>query len=251
VKPNAYGKDLAFVHHDGFSAFAERAGRETTRFLRRNGVPSGLVVDVGCGTGVFAKRLLAAGYGVFGLDLSPSMVRLARRTAPRARFAVGSFADAALPRCDAAIAMGEVVGYLLDARASRRLGAFFTRVFEALRPGGLLVFDFLAPLPSSPRAWTRHEAGDGWDVVAEISEDTRRARLTRRIVTFRRAGRRWRRTSEIHRVKLWRREEISALLSAAGFESAIGGSYGSFRLPHGHLVAVARKLPSAGSRNLR
>src|SRR5262249_44570451 len=97
----------------------------------------------------------------------------------------------------------------------------------------------------------RHESGDGWDVVAAISEDPERARLTRRIVTFRRLRGRWRRSAEVHRVRLWRREEISALLSAAGLESAIGGAYGSFRLPHGHLVALARKPPAARSRNLR
>jgi SAM-dependent methyltransferase len=251
VTPNAYRADLAFVHHEGFSGFAERAGKETVRLLRRNGVRNGLVVDVGCGSGVFARRLLAEGYDVFGLDLSPSMIRLARKTAPGARFHVGSFASAALPRCDAVVAMGEVVGYLLDARAARRLAAFFERVFDALAPGGLFVLDFLAPLPDSPRAWTRHETGDGWDVVARISEDARRARLTRRIVTFRKAGRLWRRDSETHRVKLWRPEEISSLLSEAGFELAIGSSYGSFRLPHGHLVALARKPPRPESRNLR
>ncbi|HKC23943.1 MAG TPA: class I SAM-dependent methyltransferase [Thermoanaerobaculia bacterium] len=238
MRPRAYGEDLAFVHDAGFSYFAERAGREALRLLARNGVRSGLVVDVGCGSGVFARRLVGAGYGVLGIDLSPAMVRLARRNAPGGRYRVASFADARLPPCDAVVAMGEVVNYL-DGR-SERLGDFFGRVFAALRGGGLFVFDFLAPLSSNPRSGTRHVKGDGWDIVAEISEDARRARLTRRITTFRRTGSLWRRTEELHRLRLWDRAEVSGLLSRAGFDSAIGGSYGRFLLPAGHLVAIAR-----------
>jgi len=241
---SAYGPDLAFVHDAGFSYFAERAGAEAIRLLARNGVRAGLVVDVGCGSGVFARRLLAAGYDVLGLDLSPAMVRLARKNAPRARFVVGSFADAPLPPCDAVVAMGEVLGYLLDARAGRGLGAFFRRAFVALRPGGLLLADFLTPLPEHPRAWTRHVSGEGWDVVATIAEDARAKILSRRIVTFRGRGASFRRTEERHRMRLRGRAEISGLLARAGFESAIGGAYGRFRLPEGHLLAIARRPPA-------
>jgi SAM-dependent methyltransferase len=241
VSSRAYGEDLAFVHDAGFSYFAERAGRETLRLLTRNGVRSGLVVDVGCGSGVFARRLLDAGYDVLGIDLSPAMVRLARRNAPAGRFRVESFAGARLPECDAVVAMGEVVNYPLGVRAARGLGGFLGRVFAALKPGGIFVFDFLEPLPGSPRRWTRHARGHEWDVVADVAEDSHRARLTRRITTFRHAGSSWRRTEELHRVRLWERAAVSRLLSRAGFESAIGGSYGRFVLPSGHLVAIARR----------
>src|SRR6185503_15537640 len=125
----AYGEDLAFVHDAGFSTFAARAGEAVLALFRRERVPKGLVVDVGCGSGVFARLLLDAGWDVLGIDLSPAMVRLARKRAPRARFRVGSFVDAQIPPCAAVTAMGECLGYLLDPRASRRLAAFFARVY--------------------------------------------------------------------------------------------------------------------------
>ena len=54
--------------------------------LRRHGVPNGLVVDLGCGSGRFAAALGEAGYQVLGVDLSPAMIRLAKKRAPGARF---------------------------------------------------------------------------------------------------------------------------------------------------------------------
>jgi len=97
------------------------------------------------------------------------MVRLARRTAPRARFAVGSLASTPLPRCGAIIALGEVVNYLGDRRSipahDRGLFRFFARAARALEPGGLLLFDFM----ESARHRTfdaSARSGHDWVVVA-------------------------------------------------------------------------------------
>ena len=51
-----------------------------------NQLPSGArVLDVGCGTGIpTARQLVAAGWEVTGIDISPVMLDLARRNVPEA-----------------------------------------------------------------------------------------------------------------------------------------------------------------------
>jgi hypothetical protein len=118
-----YGVDLAYVHHAGFSEYARRAAAEVARFLAagklsrqaRRRLP---VIEFGSGGGTTARYLSGRGFDVLGFDQSHAMVTLARRTAPLARFAVGSLASTPLPRCRAIIALGEVVNYLGGCSAS-------------------------------------------------------------------------------------------------------------------------------------
>lgn len=46
--------------------------------LKENGVPEGLVCELGCGTGQMTRRLAAAGYDMIGIDLSEEMLDVAR-----------------------------------------------------------------------------------------------------------------------------------------------------------------------------
>src|SRR5262249_40021231 len=129
-----YGQDLAFVHADGFEALAAAAA-ETLLPLLGQGAPSRLVLDLGCGAGPLSRRLAEQGFATSGLDLSPSMIALARERLPGAAFQCGSISDARLPEADAAAAIGEVLNYA-TAHDPAALGAVLERVFAALRPGG-------------------------------------------------------------------------------------------------------------------
>lgn len=48
--------------------------------------PAESVLDVGTGTGLFAKGFAARGLKVAGMDVNPTMVETARRSVPQARF---------------------------------------------------------------------------------------------------------------------------------------------------------------------
>ncbi|NYI89408.1 SAM-dependent methyltransferase [Amycolatopsis endophytica] len=58
---------------------------------------TGPVADVGCGPGHVTAHLDGLGTDVFGVDLSPEMVAVARRTYPHLRFDVGSMTALDLP----------------------------------------------------------------------------------------------------------------------------------------------------------
>ena len=113
-----YSDDLAYVHDVGFSAYAVDAGPGLLEILRSRGVDAGLIVDLGCGSGIWAARLVAEGYRVLGIDISAPMIRIARRNAPGARFQVGSLLTCELPPCDAVTSIGECVNYTFDSSSS-------------------------------------------------------------------------------------------------------------------------------------
>jgi SAM-dependent methyltransferase len=53
----------------------------------------GPVADIGCGPGYVTEHLHGAGLDVFGIDLSPEMVAIARHDYPHLRFDVGTMTD--------------------------------------------------------------------------------------------------------------------------------------------------------------
>jgi len=238
----AYDRDLAYIHDTGFTGFVRKAAPGLLRLLRQNRVPGGLVVDAGCGSGVWARELSERGYDVLGIDISAHMIRLARRQAPAAKFRVGSFLSAPLPPCDAVTSIGECVNYAFDRTSGKRaLAEFFRRVHRALRPGGAFVFDIVEPGAADGAPPRRFLEGPDWAILLEVREDRRRKTLTRRIVSFRRMGKLYRRSEETHLLHLYSGSELLAELSRAGFEARLLGGYGRFRFAPAHVGFLARK----------
>jgi SAM-dependent methyltransferase len=248
-----YGEDLAYIHDAGFGDFARGAASALLETLDAYRIGEGLVVDLGCGSGIWAAELLRAGYRVLGVDISAAMIRLARRGAPGARFEVGSLLEFDLPRCDAVTAIGECINYTFDPRAGRNalsglgaLGVLFGRVFRALRPGGVFIFDFAehfaepGQVPAGGHRW-KYAGGPDWAVLVDAAEDRRRGTLTRRIVSFRRNGRWYRRSEERHILRLYGGDELRAELRRTGFHAELFGRYGRMRLRPGCAGIVAAK----------
>jgi SAM-dependent methyltransferase len=243
---NGYGEDLASIHDEGFSELAALAAARVLDLLRDNGIDSGLIVELGCGGGVSARRFVVAGYQVLGIDNSPAMIEIARQRVPAARFRTGSFLDAPLPTCAAITAIGEVLNYRLDPDLDdAALPALYRRAYDALQPGGLFIFDLAGPgrVPGGGpvRYWS---AGADWAVLAESEEDAARRLLTRRITTFRDAGDGYRRGEEVHIQRLYPPAEVLADLGAAGFFARDMPGYGFGRFAPGHNVFIAERSPS-------
>jgi SAM-dependent methyltransferase len=238
-----YQEDLAYIHDTGFGFFSLQSAPGLLRILRRFGVTQGYVVDLGCGSGLWARELIGAGYTVLGVDLSPAMLQLARQRVPQASFRRGSFLKADLPRCDAITAIGECFNYLFDpANKAEMLVRFFARVYRALRPGGVFIFDVAEPGRGGgqgPRQ--KNFQGEGWAVLLETEENVSAAILTRRITSFRQVGRLYRRSEEVHRLHLVRGKEMVRALRRLGFRARPLRGYGAFRFPKGLVGIVAHK----------
>lgn len=215
-----YGPAQADIHHRAFGDLADRAATRLLAELRGAGHETGTVVDLGCGSGILARRVSDAGYDVEGVDLSAAMLNLARRTAPRATFRHGSLLDAELPPAVAVTAIGEALNYATDERV---LDAAPTDLFERIRaslaPGGLFLFDVAMPGRHGPdRVRDRfHDRGD-WTLLMHAVESDDRRRLDRFVTIFARtADGRYERTDEHHVLRLCEPTALVASLDAAGF----------------------------------
>jgi SAM-dependent methyltransferase len=243
---DAYREDLAYIHDEGHGDLANAAAAFLVGALRRAGLAAGLVIDLGCGSGILSEQVLAAGYDVLGIDVSPAMLALARQRAPGGRFVEASLLTAELPPCVAVAAVGEAVNYLFDSGNSRAaLTSLFRRAHAALCPGGLLLCDAAGPgrVPGGgpSRLWS---AGADWAVLVTVTEDRRRRLLTRDITSFRQVGELYRRDHEVHRQRLLVPAELTAQMHTAGFRVRLLRGYGALRFKPGLAGFLARKGPS-------
>ena len=111
--------------------------------LRRLPSSSHDVLDIGCGTGTFARRLAERADHVLALDLSPEMIRIARERSaqfPNLEFQVADVCVMPLPAasfdCIATIATLHHLPY----------AEILLKMKEALKPGGvLLILDLFEP----------------------------------------------------------------------------------------------------------
>jgi len=98
-----------------------RAGRDAMRETLMSWLPADMsgqrLLDAGCGTGVLAVEAARRGAEVVAIDISPTLVQLARDRAPQdlgagsVRFEVGDMLDPALGRFDYVVAMDSLIHY--------------------------------------------------------------------------------------------------------------------------------------------
>src|SRR5439155_7501447 len=231
TKIDAYQEDLAYIHDVGFDFYARGVAPELLKIFRRHGIAQGLVVDLGCGSGIWAGELIRAGYDVLGVDISESMIRLARKKAPQARLVRSSFLDVPLPCCDAVTSLGECLCYLFDSKnGTKELTKLFSRIYEALRPGGLFLFDIAQPGQITASLRVRNFAGADWVVLREAEEDRKNLVLIRRMTLFRQVGKLYRRSEETHRLRLYCTSDLARILRDIGFHVRVLRGYGKYRL---------------------
>lgn len=115
------------------------------------------VLDLGCGTGVLACLLAAAGHTVMAIDPDPEMLRVARAKsgAEQVDWRLG-FSDAAdSSSADLAIMSGHVAQVFDEDQDWQEVLA---QLHRALHPGGTLSFETRNPQARGWEAWTREQS---------------------------------------------------------------------------------------------
>lgn len=129
---------------------AELAGKPLDRAMlaafaecvRGEDPPGGrAVADLGCGPGRVTAHLDGLGVRAFGVDLSPAMVAVARRTYPGLRFEVGSMG--ALDIADGVLG-GVLAWYSTVHTPPSELAPLFVEFARVLAPGGYALIAFKA-----------------------------------------------------------------------------------------------------------
>jgi SAM-dependent methyltransferase len=104
--------------------------------------PGNRVLDLGCGPGLYASRLSRMGIVITGIDISPGSIKYARENAAENGLKIDyhcmNFFDMDFDNTfDVAMQVyGEVNTF-----SDEKRDLFFNRIYRALKPGGLFVFD--------------------------------------------------------------------------------------------------------------
>ena len=128
-----------------------RAGRDAMRATILDYLPADLsgarILDAGCGTGALAVEAARRGADVVAIDLSPTLVDLARERLPsslgkgRITFLSGDMLDPSLGRFDHAVAMDSLIHYK-TADMAEAVGRLAERVQQSI------VFTFAPQTPA-------------------------------------------------------------------------------------------------------
>jgi hypothetical protein len=172
------------------------------------------------------------------------MVERTRALVPEARVERASAYDASVPAgCVAVLAIGEVLSYLADPRAGMEaLERLTERVHRSLAPGGMLLFDLIAPGRNRGLRETqlRHDRPD-YELVVTSIEATERGVLDRRISGVWRRGGTEVEIDEHHVQWICDPDAVTALLVASGFSVRASAAYGSGQELAGWAVFTATR----------
>ena len=158
----------------GFAQYYDQYGTGWTRsfaplLLHRfeTNTPSNSVLDLACGTGVAAEVFDCAGWRVTAIDISPGMLELARARLHagveqgRSQIQLADVTDFSVSRPSAfCICLEGALNHLGGVDDLRRC---FERIYAALEPGGVLVFDLYEPFHF--RGWHNVTVVDRADAV--------------------------------------------------------------------------------------
>jgi SAM-dependent methyltransferase len=236
-----YRDDLALVHHLGFGFHADLTAPGILKLLEPVRGRDGLVLELGCGSGLLTRHLLDAGHRVIATDASPAMVELTRQTAPDAEeIGVLVLPDDPLPDADAVVSVGHVLSYLdSEEQIHRALAA----AADALLPAGVLAID----LSHTTYGETQRDAQtipwitDDWVLVTRFSVPAP-DKFVREMTTFvRNDDGTWRRDDERHENTLVDTTKVPALLAEHGVVAEARRSFGDEQLPAGLTAIVGTK----------
>ncbi len=237
-----YQEDLAYIHDVGFGDFSSKSAPGLLEILHQKGIKNGLVVDLGCGSGIWAKALTQAGYDVLGIDISDAFIDLAKKKAPKANFQKASFLRVTLPKCDAVTSIGECLNYQFDEHGLIEIQELFARIYTSLKPGGVFIFDIAQPgYIRGMNPQKTYSQGQDWAILLEKTENKITNHLTRQMTIFRKVDNFYRRSEEIHDVQLYKASEIATKLRKIGFKVKIIRGYGNFIFSKAQVGFIATK----------
>jgi SAM-dependent methyltransferase len=236
-----YRRDLALVHHRGFGFHADGCAPALIELLEPVRARDGLVLEIGCGSGLLTRHLVDAGFRVLATDASPAMLELARETAPDAYdIARLRLPDDPVPEADAVVGVGHPLNYLPTRDAVERAMVALAR---ALRPGGVIATDLEDHEWGERRVDQADQArlGDDWAIISRYSVPDR-DHFVREMTTFVRGDRgTWRRDDERHDNVLLDVSTVPALVAREGVDATMQRSLGAYELPVGLFALVGRK----------
>ncbi|MFF9850050.1 class I SAM-dependent methyltransferase [Streptomyces litmocidini] len=144
------------------------------------------VLDIGCGTGVFALLLADRGIEVTGIDPAQASIDVARAkpSSERVRWICGDAADLPPLRFDLATMTANVAQAITDPQTWQNT---LRRALGALRPGGHLICETRDPARRAWEEWTRELSYRVTEIpgIGSVESWVQLIGVSRPLVTFR------------------------------------------------------------------
>jgi SAM-dependent methyltransferase len=237
--------DLSYVHDQGYGFHADDCAPGLLALLEPVRRSNGLVLEIGCGSGLLTRHLVRAGHRVIATDASPTMLELTRAAAPGAEeIRALVLPDDPIPAVDAIVGVGHALNYLPTlADIQHALGA----LADGLLPGGLLALDLCDLEWGTVRAGAMGQgrAGEDWAIVTRFSQPSP-DRFDRDLTTFvRQPDGSYRRDDEHHANILLDTSAVPALLREHDVTATIGRSFDDeeHALPIGLMSVIGHRSP--------
>ena len=202
----------------------EKWSRRITEILKEYGIPDGLVLDLGCGTGSMTELLAGAGYDMIGVDASEEMLELAYEKRAESghdilyllqdmrEFELYGTVRAIVSVCDS-------LNYITE---EEELLHVFRLVRNYLDPDGVFFFDmntiykYSKMLGETTIAENREEGSFIWENYYDPEEQLNKYDLT---LYIRDEDDRYTRFEETHIQKAYALERVLELLQQAGMKA--------------------------------
>jgi SAM-dependent methyltransferase len=138
---NIYGEFSRYYDLLGWDIFARNAATRLEAFFKLRGEKPDTVLDLACGTGELEKCVLRRGIKFTGVDISPGMIRQARKKFPKGKFIVGDAAEVRLnSKFDMVLLLFDSANHL---NSLSHLLRTIKNARGHLKEGGFFIFDFL------------------------------------------------------------------------------------------------------------
>lgn len=231
-----YEKILSEIHDRWFGHIAEGAAEEI-----RNSADDLIpfrIADLGCGSGILLEKLKKDCSEIYGFDISEEMIGRCRKRIPQGSFGVGNILDIPIPKVNIVSMIGEVLSYALaEEGALEKINSFFQRIHESLENNGFFIFDVLG---------SRYDYSGNFihdrPEFSIFSRVTTEKDITRReIISFRKIRNSYRKSSEVHRLRILEEDHLAGILKDSGFVVRKLEKYGKEPVLPGRIAFECRR----------
>lgn len=194
---DSYSKDLAIVHNQDFLFYIEKVLPLVQEELLQSLPVGSLVLDFACGGGQSTHEL-SKNYQVLGVDISFSMLQLAKESYPDSIFVQGSLWDFSLLdeiQANAVLCLGEGIHYLFEDNRNweSKLQELLLHWRSLLKKESLIIVDLMEN-PADFDSFMQDSKLTGSDYSLEIQKSFD-GEILKRVILTKRQGRE---TKEIH-----------------------------------------------------
>jgi SAM-dependent methyltransferase len=181
-------------------------------------LPTGKVIDIGCGTGRLSIPLMEKHYQVVGIDLNEGMLSILKEKADKKNLIIPTFTDISKIEnqgCDLALSVFTVLSYEVEEEG---LKCLFKEINRHLKLGASFLFDLA--VPAAFNQTNSPCKGNGLDGVVNVQFTVPGgpiANYSEVVVVNRPEFPPNHLVNEFFQIRCWTLEEINRLLKTSGF----------------------------------